>query len=45
MVTVDDFYNHDTDKEIEIAVTFTDLSPKEAERFESRMSGSETYLS
>jgi predicted ATP-dependent endonuclease of OLD family len=38
-VTVDDFYNRDTSKEIEIAVTFSDLSPKEIERFQSRMSG------
>jgi hypothetical protein len=43
-VTPDDFYNHDTSKEIEVAVTFTDLVPKEIERFRSRMSGSDLLV-
>lgn len=43
-VISDDFYNHDTSKEIEIAITFTDLLPKEVERFSSRMSGSDLLV-
>jgi hypothetical protein len=43
-VTVDDFYNHDTSKEIEVAITFTDLVPKEIERFGSRVAGSDLLV-
>lgn len=43
-VTPDDFYNHDTSREIEIAITFTNLLPKEIERFSSRMSGSDLLV-
>jgi hypothetical protein len=43
-VTPDDFYNHDSSREIEIAITFTDLVPKEVERFSSRMSGSDLLV-
>jgi predicted ATP-dependent endonuclease of OLD family len=44
IVTADDFYNHDTSREIEIAITFTDLVPKEIERFSHRMSGSDLLV-
>jgi len=43
-VTADDYYNHDTSKDIEIAITFTDLMPKEIGRFSSRMSGSDLLV-
>lgn len=38
-VTRDDFYNRNTENDIEIAVTFTDLTAIETERFRSRMTG------
>ena len=40
-VTVEDFYAEDTDKEIEIAVTFTDLSADERTLFDPYIDGSD----
>ena len=37
--TVEDFYNRDTDKDIEIAVTFTDLPGAASKRFATYMQG------
>ncbi len=43
-VTIEDFYNHDTTQDIEIAITFTDLVPQEVERFRSRMVGDDLLV-
>lgn len=40
-VTADDFYGRDTNVDIEIGVTFTDLTAKERQRFEGHMSGND----
>jgi predicted ATP-dependent endonuclease of OLD family len=43
-ITREDFYNHDTNRDIEIAITFTALVPKEIARFSSRMQGDDLLV-
>ena len=40
-LSLDDFYNRNGNGDIEIEVTFCDLTPEEKERFKSRMNGNE----
>lgn len=44
IITRDDFYNRDTNSDIEIGLTFTHLTPEETERFKSRISGNELLV-